>query len=236
MKVKLHYVPNHCESTLLAERAFRSFLDNCWDVQLVEGYTHQNIPDPHTHWYMIGGRLHELLRSRSPNFSTKLAIVSNHIRFWQSVVESNQTAIYAEHDVVCNQPYFDLPEFEDILLLNLDKTNMDNHLLEWVYCIPTDFKMKEYSEGVHNLPDDWPWIYNLHDTIYKNAKLVPGAGCYAITPAGAKKLLNAINVHGLEQGDLNMNSFNVDIKFNIPALVEFRPGAPLTKSLWGSYS
>jgi len=235
MKVKLHYVKHHKESKVLVEEAFNSFDNNGWDVELIEGYTPENTPNITDHWFMIGGRLHELLQQRSPNFSTKMAIVSNHIRFWRSVVESNQTTIYAEHDVICTQPIFDLPQFDDVLLLNLDKSNMDNHLLEWVYCIPTEFQMKEYSDGVHSLPDDWPWIYNLHDTIYNGSKLVPGAGCYAITPAGAKKLLSAIEEHGLEQGDLNLNTYNIDIKFNIPSVVKFKPGRPLTKSLWGSY-
>ncbi len=234
MIVYLHYVKGHSKSELLKEEALTSFVDRGWAVELVEGYTPSTTSCSDVS-IIPNSCLHQKITNRDKNRFTKLAILSNHLRFWRTVVDTNLPAIYAEHDVICTQDRRTLPDFDDVLLLNLDKYNMDNHLLEWVYCIPTEFRMREYPRGVHDLPEDWPWLYNLHETVYKGSKLVPGAGCYAITPQGAKKILDAIDEYGAEQGDLNLNTLNVDIKFLSPSIVKFRSGPPLTKSQWNSY-
>ena len=51
--------------------------------------------------------------------------------------------------------------------------------------------------------------------------MAPGTGAYAITPAGAKKMLHSIETHGLDQSDFMINSKNVRMQYVIPSPVKF---------------
>ena len=51
--------------------------------------------------------------------------------------------------------------------------------------------------------------------------MAPGTASYAITPNGAKKLLDAADKYGLDQSDFFINSFNVEMNYIHPSLAKF---------------
>jgi len=113
--VHLHYVKSDSRSVEAAQRASQSFKEYQWTVRLVEGYTKEDV-DP-TYLILPNGRLYHILENDPQFFRTKLAILQNHIRFWEMTAASNEPQIYAEHDAVCYNYAPDMI-FEDILVLH----------------------------------------------------------------------------------------------------------------------
>lgn len=230
--VYLHYVEGNTISEDLATVCYQSFVDCGWSVERVKGYTRfdTNSNDlciiPH-------GRLHTVMDIYDREiFLTKIAILQNHIRFWRKISSGNNIGIYAEHDVVCQEKYNTLPSFKDVLILNLDNLNLDSHLKYYAMSLLEDYKLPTVSEGVHPLPEDWPWVNCEHEYIYKGSKMIPTASCYAITPQGASKILEAIDLNGADQGDFNINSYVLDLNYISPPVVKYS-GRSTTTSLHG---
>lgn len=51
--------------------------------------------------------------------------------------------------------------------------------------------------------------------------MVPGTAAYAVTPKGARKLLEAFKTNGFEQSDFFINDKNVKIQYLKPAICKF---------------
>jgi len=183
--VHLHYVPADSRSTIAAATARASFESYGWCVVDIEGYTSKDVDPSYT--IIPNGRLFHILGQDPTFFPTKLAILQNHIRFWEMVARSNSPQIYAEHDALCVGPFID-QQFEDVLVLH--GNDVDNR--SQVYEYPTKF------EG---------------------AELINGATCYMLSPAGARKLLKEVD-EGVDQGDMMINTFVVDIKRHNPPIVK----------------
>ena len=226
-KILLHYTPNSNTSAQLVNKAHNTFTQHGWDVELVEGRDAEWLKrndEIKYDFYLPFGRLHDMMITAKPWFETKLAVLTNHIAFWERVVEANETLIYAEHDAVCDHDYFNLPDFNDVLCLHLDHNTYETlkgHLYPPAFPNFDKFKMEKREPGVYDLPDDWIWCYESDNgrNCYWKAKCIPTAQCYALTPAGATKLLRAIEENGIEQGDVNINSYNVNIQYYTPAIV-----------------
>ena len=59
------------------------------------------------------------------------------------------------------------------------------------------------------------------DNAWYDASMAPGTGAYAMTPQGARKILKAVETHGLDQSDFMINSKNVTMQTCIPSPVTF---------------
>ena len=49
--------------------------------------------------------------------------------------------------------------------------------------------------------------------------MTPGTVAYIVSPVGAKKLLEAIKKHGIEQSDFHINEANVPLSYMHPSPV-----------------
>lgn len=52
--------------------------------------------------------------------------------------------------------------------------------------------------------------------------MIPGTAAYAVTPKGAKKLLDSLHKNGWEQSDFFINTFNVKMQYTIPEYFTFK--------------
>ena len=222
MKAQITYINNHTKSIIQAEESYRSFKTYGWDVELISGLTPKTLK---THPPVIeGSRLLEFKKTNENRYLTKLSCAMNHIKFWNTVVEANETMAFIEHDAIC----LGFPqewEFEDYLILNA----------EYVFRPPnklgvTAFRHFSFPEkkGVNSLPEDYPLPYR-HENKWKGKFMAPGTGAYAITPAGAKKMLEATK-NVIDQSDFMLNEYNLKIEYVYPSPVKFN-----TENLSTSY-
>ena len=233
MKALIHYVKGNKLSEEMAQESLASYIKYGWDVELIEGYTPKTLPSMITDYTILNNsRLNSIESSNT--FQIKLAIIMNQVRFWKRVVEENQPLTFVEHDSICVSSYKEV-DFGDMLLLNLDSTSIEyqikNIYSRWELF---EYMFEDKQIGVNDLPDDWPWIYEF-ENVYKYSKLPPGVSSYTLKPNGARKLLNAIEQYGIEQGDMTINSFNIDIKYINPKLSTYHQKSNQLKSLDKDY-
>lgn len=217
MKAFIVYVKGHEDSEKQAKESLTSFNKYGWDVQLKPGITKFNVEE--TEEYKLNiineSRLLNFKTENYNKFLTKISCAINHIQFWKEVVEKNEPMCFFEHDAICIQKE-DKYDFEDYLILNA----------EFVFRPPNKLGLNRFKDftwsgfGICDLPENYPLPYH-RDNIWKNSNMVPGTGAYAITPAGANKMLLAVQKYGLDQSDFMVNSYNLRIQYINPSPIKF---------------
>ena len=212
------YVKNHKESEEQANQALKSFKKFGWDTHLHEGLTWENVQDtPEYKNYNIieNSRLLNFEKENKHKFLTKLSCAINHVRFWTKVCKENKPMAFIEHDSICTTSW-DNHTFDEYLILNC----------EFVFKPPNKLgliQFKDYkwpSFGLCPWPSNYPLKY-YRENIWKDSDMAPGTGAYAITPLGAKKMLDAIAKYGIDQSDFMINTFNLNMQCLIPSPVKF---------------
>jgi hypothetical protein len=105
------------------------------------------------------------------------------------------------------------PHWDEVLIMNMEsafKQPVFNHVSNK----PTP------SLGV-NVYNKSPLNYRF-DNDFKGSLMIPGTGAYAVTPKGAKRMLNALHKYGWEQSDFFINTFNVNLEYIMPEYFTFK--------------
>lgn len=218
MKGYIIYIEGHKKSTQQAKQSLKSFRNFGWDVELRAGITPENVKK--TGYYdrrlVPNGRLDGFKKENINTFETKLSCFSNHLNFWKEVVDADEPMCFLEHDSICISE-FPKVRFNDYLLLNC----------KYVFSPPSALAQSKFmgfefpdTKGVNPFPFSYPLKY-YKKNIFHGSDMAPGTASYAITPKGAKKLLDASDKYGLDQSDFFINSFNVEMNYITPSLVKF---------------
>jgi len=238
MKAQIIYTPSNPDSKRVGKESLESFrAHNGWDVSLVEGVVRSDFDDlvkgarlrnDFDTKFAKKGRLWMMHSGNDQVWQTKRACVYNHLYFWKKVIESNETQCFIEHDIICIADAEEY-EFEDYLILNMGDafTNKKYPVQKGIRNYPVSMK-----EKYNNLLDDksYPLVYN-KPNVWENSYMVPGTAAYAITPAGAKKMLEAALTIGLDQSDFILNTKNCKVEYINPSPVVFNTQYVTTS--WG---
>ena len=121
--------------------------------------------------------------------------------------------VFAEHDTLCLEEYRGFWP-HDFCFLAMD----------YAFQPPTTlakYKWRPpFEMGVKPFPRNYPLQY-YRDTVYKGHNMTPGTAAYMLTPGGAKKILKAVEKHGLEQSDFIINERNLKLEYISPSIVKF---------------
>ena len=214
MKVRIVYVKGNKDSEAQANQSLKSWLDNGWEAELYPGYTpdtldREKFPYPD----MDKGRLQSFLQTEPHKHPIKTAVAFNNLQFFQDVIQYNEPMVFAEHDSICLSEYRGFWA-EDYCFLAMDYAFKPPQTLGKYNWTPP------FEMGVKPFPRNYPLQY-YKDTIYKGHNMVPGNGAYMLTPNGAKKMLKAVEKHGLEQSDMIINGRNIKLEYISPSIVKF---------------
>lgn len=218
MKAQIVYIKGHQSSEAQAEIALRSFEKNNWDIDLTEGVTPDTIDESEFPYQDLpGGRLESFKTSEPHKYLIKKSCIFNNLRFYQRVIEANEPMIFLEHDAICCGPEPKV-SFEDYLFLSFDGA------FKPPTCLAVHPRLANYKTnsklGVNRFPSNYPLRY-YKNSMYKGAIMSPGTCAYAVTPKGAKKLLEAAKNNGLEQSDFHINENNVIMEYYYPSPVKY---------------
>jgi GR25 family glycosyltransferase involved in LPS biosynthesis len=212
MKAFLIYIEGHEGSEEQAKSAAKSASRNGFDVIMTAGITPAILDQYKKYTDVVNGRVTSFRSKNMKTYLTKMACFFNHIETWKKCVELDEPVAFIEHDAYCMRKW-DNPIWDEVLIMN----------------VASAFKQPVFSH-VHNKPQ-LPLGVNIYDTSplkykfdnpFKNSLLAPGTGAYAVTPKGAKRLLNALYKHGWEQSDYFINTFNVNIEYVMPEYFMFK--------------
>lgn len=216
MKGRIIYIEGHAESTQQANDSLKSFISHGWDVELHAGVTPKTVSQSeHYNKPLVpNGRLDGFKKQDKAIFDTKMSCFTNHINFWEEVAAGKKRMCFFEHDSICVSPPPKI-KFSEYLLLNCDH----------VFKAPSPLALSqflgyEFPEGAGRFPISYPLKY-YKDNVFKFSDMAPGTAAYALTPKGARRLLDALETHGLDQSDFFINSMNVDMDYISPAPVKF---------------
>ena len=218
LKGQITYIKGHKDSEKQASQSLASFQKfKNWDITLEEGLTATTAPmiAEFNNRIIEESRLHNFKVENYDRFCTKMACAINHLVFFRKVVTADEPMVFLEHDAVCLESWGGY-EFDDYLCLNA----------EFVFRPPNKLGLRQFKDynflgfGVRDFPEDYPLLYH-KDNIWKNSKMAPGTGAYAITPKGAKKMLHAITTLGIDQSDFMINSSNLRMQLLMPSPVKF---------------
>ena len=216
MKSFVIYVKDHAESERYMQTCVNSCVSSGFEAEPFEGVTRYTLQDWSQYLYpdLVGARITGMKKESDKLYLTKKACFTNHVRLWNKCIELNQPIAVLEQDVYCVRKW-DNQHFDDLLLLN----------------IVSAFKQKVFA-NVPNKPSysDQLGIYDYKDTflkytknnLFKGSFMIPGTGAYAVTPNGAKKLLNTLEKHGWEQSDYFINTSHVRIQYIVPEYFTFK--------------
>lgn len=212
------YIDGHAKS----EQQSLECLHSCqkydtWNVTRRKGITPNTVEKlPEFHWKLkTNSRLQDFKNQDRKKFLTKLSCVLNHVYFWRDVVEKNTPMCFLEHDAIC-VGNFD-SDFDEYLLLNA----------EYAFDYPSilgshSFKKYDFEKrkGVNYFSEKYPLVC-WRDNDWKDSYMAPGTASYAITPKGAKRMLDVVEEQGLEQSDFLINSHNIKMQYVLPSPFKF---------------
>ena len=160
-------------------------------------------------------RLYNFEKENYNRFLAKVSCAINHVRFWKRVLDENETLAFLEHDAISVMDPGNL-QFDEYLILNA----------EYVFKPPSKLNLNQFRNyewsgfGVNDLPRNYPLKYH-RENIWKDSLMVPGTGAYAITPKGAERMIDTVDIFGIDQSDFMLNSYNINIQYVLPSPVKF---------------
>jgi|TARA_B110000858_G_scaffold116695_1_gene133287 hypothetical protein len=215
---QLHHLPHDQGSSNQAAQCKESFIEQGWSVFLQNGFTKDTYwTHPNQYEIMKGSRLDGFSKENKNKAETKRACVMNHVRFWERVAVADMPMAFIEHDAIAIAPPEEV-KFEEVLILNLDNAFNFGALKD---------KFRPWSApsyphtNVADLPHDYPLTCNVKGSHYFGAKMIPGTAAYAITPQGARTMLDVVATRGLEQSDYILNEMNVVLQYLTPSPIKF---------------
>jgi len=135
----------------------------------------------------------------------------NHYRLFKKCIELNEPIAIIEHDAHCMADWEDF-NFDDVLVMNISSAVNQDVLKHLNLKAPITNGIFDINLGLN---------YR-HDALLKHAHIMPGTASYAITPQGAKKMIEVYESIGWEQSDHILNTAYVKIKTIIPELFTFK--------------
>lgn len=217
MKSFVIYVKGHKKAEQYANNCVNSCKGTGFEAELFEGVTPKTLDqyEEHTYEDLPGSRIESFKAENEKIYLTKKSCFTNHVRLWKRCVELNQPIAVIEQDSHCVWKW-DNRQFRDVLILNVDSA-FRQPVFQHIRFKP------EYQLGMHRY-DNYsvtPLIYR-KDSRYKGSFMMPGTAAYAVSPAGAKKLLKAADKYGWEQSDFFINSHIVMMEYAMPEYFSFK--------------
>lgn len=215
MKVNITYVSEFDKSVYQAKQCKVSCEKVGYEIIMNEGIVPATL-DADNLKPMPNSRAWDYETENQPYLASKKSCFSNHIRFWEQVVESNETQIFLEHDARAIRPW-DNPDFDEYLILNMDAAFRNNRdLWKW------HAESYEYNgKGKTVIKENVSSLKYHKENEWKDSYLVPGTAAYAIKPCAAQKLLDIAYNKGWDQSDFFINSANIHIQYSDPQHFEF---------------
>lgn len=217
MKAYIIHTP-HKKSVEYAHQALKSFEGFIgWDPELFEGLTPEILPNfekEHPIKTKEKSRAMDYLKGDPLRYVVKKCCSMNHYRLFKKCIELDESIAVVEHDSHCIGNWDNLL-FDDILVMNTESA------IKQPVLAPIWGKNKKPVEsGIRDIC--FNGLNYRHDPVINGAHVMPGTAAYAVTPAGAKKMIDVYENIGWEQSDFIINTAYVRIQTIMPELFTFK--------------
>lgn len=214
MRTYIIHIASNSQSVETASLALETSWEHGYDSKLFPGITPETlgrfdtqlkvIKPSHMYDRQIG------INGTRRAYECKYSNFLNHYTLWKSCVASDEPFVVLEHDVIAVRPW-DNPEFDEMLVLN-----MYSGLHEQQF---NSILKPELKEGVH--PYVNPFLIYRSENRYKGAAMIPGSAAYAISPKGAKRLIDNVKKFGWDKADYIINNKAIKMEYSNPDYFTF---------------
>lgn len=216
MKGYIQYIKGYSESTRQAEQALASYLKYGWDVVLQPGIVPETINyDDFPYPIMENSLLDSYSGIRQ---KIKIACTFNDLHFCKTVLKNNEPMVRIEHDSICIAPWKEknTNKIKDFCFLSYETafTKSGHHNAK------RNYNTRSSVKGILDFPKNYP-LFCKRNSAFKGSIMPPGTAAYILTPSGAKKILESVEKHGLEQSDYMINSHVVDLQYIYPSVATY---------------
>ena len=217
MKAFIIYVSVNKKSKEYANYALKSFNNkNGWQPELFSGITPNTLFEFEEKYPIktkLNSRAMIFWKTDKKRYYVKKSCSMNHYRLFKKCIELDKPISIIEQDSYCISDWNNV-DFNDILLLNIQSA-IEKH--------PSG----EIRRGDHQIKDGLNDLNMIgmnyrHDPKLSHGIMIPGTAAYAITPIGAKKMINIYENIGWEQSDFIINTAYVNIQTIVPELFTFK--------------
>jgi GR25 family glycosyltransferase involved in LPS biosynthesis len=218
MKSYIIKIKGHAKSEEQAEKCINSTMLYGFDSEFFNGTTPKTLADAekiHNFGIMKPSRVFNFRVENLKKYLTKKSCFMNHVILWNKCLEINEPIVVLEHDALAIRKW-DNATFKEVLILNINSAKKHNRNVG-SRMGKYEYKQEGHTE-IHEL--NYPFRYKM-ENIWKGGCLMPGTAAYAITPAGATKLLDSLYKNGWDQSDFFINSKNVHIEYASPEYFGF---------------
>lgn len=215
MKAFIIHIKENEKSEYTANLAYESCIEHGYDPELFNGITPETINEwdkkynltvmnpSHMYDRQIG------LNGSKYTYECKYSNFLNHYTLWNKCIELGESIICLEHDVIALKKWE--CEFDELLVLNIY-----SGLYQEIF--DCDLKPNLY-EGVNTYENKY-LNYKSHN-IWQHAGMIPGTASYAISPKGAKRLIDNVKKHGWDKADYIINTKSVHMQYVYPEYFQF---------------
>lgn len=217
MKSFIIYIKGNTKSEEYANVCLESCRDK-FNAELFEGVTPNTLKkyeEKYNFTRIIPSRVDHFYHENQKLFHTKKSCFMNHVRLWHKCLELNEPIAVIEQDSFCVRNWDNI-QFDELLLLNC-KSAFNQPVFNHVW---KNKSKPQFSKGLHEYTAD-VLTYYFKNKFYSYS-MMPGTAAYAVTPKGAKKLLDNLINYGWEQSDYFINNYNVKIQTIMPEYFTFK--------------
>ncbi len=217
MRVYIIHIP-HTDSIRYAQAAELSFAKfSGWKPELFLGITKETLPDFEKQYPLNikeKSRAMDFYNTDRNLYSIKKCCSMNHYRLFLKCVELDEPITIIEHDSHCIGDWKNII-FDDICVLNSESA-IQQEVLQPIQHI----NQQPVKQGIADI--NYSGLHYRHDPKINGSHIMPGTAAYAVTPAGADKMIKVYENIGWEQSDFIINTAYVRIQTIVPELFTFR--------------
>lgn len=220
IKANVIYIKGYGPSEIQMQKLKKSLDTFNISYDLIEGITPKTLSNYIINYPLnpvINSRAHSYEKEKNPILNNKKSCFINHIMFWERVITSNTPMMFLEHDSLMVRKWNNTT-FDEVLVMNLNSAVSHNKNL--LKHIKKSYVYNNDADNYKNHTLDYKLKY-WNKNLFEGGSCAPGTAAYAITPKGAKRLLESYKKNGWDQSDFFINTNNVNIQYSDPDFFEF---------------
>jgi len=216
MKAYIIHIKGNEKSEYTANLALESCQQYEYEAELFDGIT----PDTLNEWdkkynltVMKPSHMYDRqigLNGSKYTYECKYSNFLNHYTLWNKCVELDENIVILEHDALAVESW-KVKNFDELLVLNI---------YSGLYQPLFDCDLKpDITTGINDYRN--PYLVYRSDNLWRHGSMIPGSAAYAISPKGAKRLIDNVIKHGWDKADYIINSKSVHMQYIYPEYFKF---------------
>lgn len=211
MKTFIIHIKGNEKSEHTADIALKSCIEHGYDAVLFDGITPSTLSEWDSKYKLVVmNPSHMYDRQIGKNgsrfaYECKYSNFLNHYTLWLKSIELDENIVILEHDVIAEKSWYNTT-FDELLVLNM-RSGLYQEQFDTI-------SKPSLFDGVNTYVN--PFLYYKSDNLWKGSGMIPGTAAYAISPKGAKRIIENVKKYGWDKADYIINTKSIHMQYVQP--------------------